>query len=224
MSKPYIPQPGTIPARAIEYLKVQPPGSWMASAVICEAIGHDRKIGLGQIMARATAAGAVKHERHINGMTYWQLGDGVPVERPKIVGETDDAPIVQRVVPASAFHGVNMDSVYLNAVRPPAEPAPQPAPKTGRTGPSRVAFVRETTPGIDPWPGPCMPAQLIDRLPIEAVPQPAPQPAPAPAEPRFAVWSDGVLQIEDGAAVIRLQPEAAQQLRRFLAAMPGSEA
>lgn len=183
--KKYEPQPGTTPHKVIEYLKGCPARSWVASVVICEAIGHPSIVGLGSFLGAAMKAGAVKLEKRHN-KSFWALGDGVPVEQPKIAGEKDDDPIVQRVVPVSAFQGVNMDRVHeltaapkrVKAAPPQAEPQPEPSPA---------------------------------------------QPEPAPFGPRFALWSDGILQIEHGTAVIKLHPEAAQQLRRFLTAMPGSE-
>lgn len=85
----YAPQPGTIAAKVIEYLRTQPPGAVIASAPLLEAIGHsDISAGLKPFVERAVAEGLIKIEKRPGDrLAYWRLGDGVPLAR---TSEDDD--------------------------------------------------------------------------------------------------------------------------------------
>lgn len=71
----YQPQPGTIPARVIVYLRERP-GQWIAAAEIAEALNCDS--GLRNFMSTAQRAGAVAIEKRM-GRVFMALGDGIPL-------------------------------------------------------------------------------------------------------------------------------------------------
>lgn len=69
----YTPQPGTIPARVLEVLKAQPPGTEMMSAVLLEAIGQPPEFeGFTSCMRASVEAGLI--EKRIEGRrAFWKL-------------------------------------------------------------------------------------------------------------------------------------------------------
>lgn len=79
MSATYIPQPGTIPFRAIEALKLMEVGSEVPTAVMLELLGHPKDwAGLTTCLSPAVEAGLIS--RRMEGRRiYWSLGDGVPL-------------------------------------------------------------------------------------------------------------------------------------------------
>ena len=87
----YQPQPGTIPHKVVEYLKVRP-RQRVAQAVILEAIGQPG-IQLSAYLQAAIKAGSVVHHQ---GATF-ELGDGAAL--PDHDFDPEDIPN-QRVVPA----------------------------------------------------------------------------------------------------------------------------
>lgn len=103
MSSTYTPQPGTIPAKVIEYLKGQPEGHEAAAVEICEAIGQDT-INLTPFLTTPEKHGLLKRSRKEGSRAaFWSLGDGKPVAPPvDDEEEPDNHPVVQRVLPASA--------------------------------------------------------------------------------------------------------------------------
>lgn len=80
----YEPQPGTIPAKVIEYLRAQPEGFTIATAPLLEAIGQPGVNPLQSYVRPALAAGIIAFEKE-PGRAHgvWRLGDGVPVARPQ---------------------------------------------------------------------------------------------------------------------------------------------
>lgn len=113
----YTPQPGTIPARVIAYFSTLPAGTELATAVLAEAVD------VIPSCVMATLAAAVKHGAIIctkrEGISYWRLGAGIPATNPQ-ASEPDDAPVIQRIIPAATAPRVQAP--------PPAPPAPR-APK-----------------------------------------------------------------------------------------------
>jgi len=82
----YTPQPGTIPYRVIEYLKIQPRGLEFSSAALAEAIGHDGA-GLRSCLAIPLEHGALKADKRVpplggKATLFWSLGDGTPLPKP----------------------------------------------------------------------------------------------------------------------------------------------
>lgn len=83
MSKPYVPQPGTIPAKVIDHLESLPSGTYVRSAELCDALDIDmsflasslnRPRQLGAVVSRTIAG----NKRHLE----WALGDGTPLPPP----------------------------------------------------------------------------------------------------------------------------------------------
>lgn len=79
MSATYTPQPGTIPFRAIEALKLMEVGSEVPTAVMLELLGHPKDwAGLTTCLSPAVEAGLIS--RRMEGRRiYWSLGDGKPL-------------------------------------------------------------------------------------------------------------------------------------------------
>lgn len=100
----YEPIPGSYPAKAIDYLRSLPPGTWVAGAVLAEAIGLDD----GRVqpyMVTAIKGGALVTRRcHGNSrLAEWSLGDGVPDPGPPPDEPLEPTEKPQRPVPTSAF-------------------------------------------------------------------------------------------------------------------------
>jgi hypothetical protein len=99
MSKPYTPQPGTIPARVIDYLKTLPPGTHLSSAALCEELDIEISF-LSSSLQRPRTMGAVV-SRPVPGNKRnleWAIGDGTPLPPPPD-HEPDEplqAPVVKR--------------------------------------------------------------------------------------------------------------------------------
>lgn len=88
---PYIPQPGTIPAKVIEYLRAQPPGFSIATRPLLEQIGQPDLSPLQGYVKPALAAGVITYEREPGAaLGLWRLG-GVPAP-PVEDDEQDDDP------------------------------------------------------------------------------------------------------------------------------------
>lgn len=79
MSATYIPQPGTIPFRAIEALKLMEVGAEVPTAVMLEMLGQPKDwAGLTTCLSPAVEAGLIS--RRMEGRRiYWSLGDGQPL-------------------------------------------------------------------------------------------------------------------------------------------------
>ena len=103
MSSAYTPQPGTISAKVIEYLKGLPEGHEAASAEIGEAIGQEL-MNLTPFLSTPEKHGLLKRSRKEGLCTvFWSLGDGKPVAAPvDEEEEPDNHPVVQRVLLATA--------------------------------------------------------------------------------------------------------------------------
>lgn len=141
----YQPQPGTIPARVIAYLRERP-GQWIASAVIAHDLECDSH--LGPFMITAVKAGAVRTEKR-GGRVYLSAGDGTPVQD---FPDNDDEPGMRKsaATEAQASPGVDIDAVYgkaptpeeLAEQRPRKRPmvAEQPAAASLAGGPARFAL------------------------------------------------------------------------------------
>lgn len=113
----YTPQPGTIAAKVIEYLRTQPPGTVIASAPLLEAIGHsDISAGLKPFVERAVAEGLIQIEKRPGDrLAYWRLGDGVPLAQPADDDDQVDQPqtvvkIARKRRPAIQPDGARQDA------------------------------------------------------------------------------------------------------------------
>ena len=136
---PYVPQPGTIAARVVAYLRTLPPGAMRSSAVIADELDFTGDIG--PFMATAHEHGLVAREKR-DGRLWWGISHPPlrTLAGPPAVNadddDIDDAPIVQRVIPAARAGGVSLvdvpawsPSAKESAVNKPATTATPPRPK-----------------------------------------------------------------------------------------------
>lgn len=79
MAATYIPQPGTIPFRAIEALKLMEVGAEVPTVVMLELLGQPKDwAGLTTCLSPAVEAGLI-YRRTEGRRIYWSLGDGEPL-------------------------------------------------------------------------------------------------------------------------------------------------
>jgi hypothetical protein len=78
---PYVPQPGTFPARAIEHLRGLPPGAELSSAELADALDFDR-YAVVPCLLTPKKHGVIKSRKE-NGIHRWSLGDGIPEPLPE---------------------------------------------------------------------------------------------------------------------------------------------
>jgi len=76
----YTPQPGTFPARVVEYLRSLPAGAERSSAELAEALGQEN-VMVAPMLAHGRAVGAVRARKE-GRLLYWSLGDGTPPAAP----------------------------------------------------------------------------------------------------------------------------------------------
>lgn len=91
----YLPQPGTIAARAVDLLHHARAGAELSSSALAEALDVDHT-SITPCLRTAVRRGALHVEKRLN-VNYWTLGDGTPVPL-----EADDDPPLQIVRSASA--------------------------------------------------------------------------------------------------------------------------
>lgn len=132
-SPTYVPQPGTIDARAIAHLRTLPAGALLAAGVLADTLDVDRD-DLVPALERAWRAGAVTREAQGSNVRW---GIGHPKLRTlagplPVTADDDDidgAPIVQRIVPASKSAGVSLlDRPAWSPPKEAAMAAPVPTP------------------------------------------------------------------------------------------------
>lgn len=107
MTTAYVPQPGTIAARAVAIVLDLPDGQSIANVVLAEQLGQNASlVNVG--MEAPVRHGLVECVR--NGrLVSWRRGSGVPRSAPQpLDDEVDDAPIVRRHVPAPKTGGVSL--------------------------------------------------------------------------------------------------------------------
>lgn len=78
----YEPLPGTIPYRAIEYMKSHPAGKWFSIAVLADAIGQDRT-SIRPCMISPVRNGLVLQAKR-NGLVSYCLADHQDATREEI--------------------------------------------------------------------------------------------------------------------------------------------
>lgn len=113
-STTYKPLPGTIAAKAIEFLQTLKAPDWSAtSSVVLEAIGQPDLRGLKQFMEPAIKAGLVIAEREKGSRElHWRIGHGRPIATSSDTPDGDHAdtsdlagpPPTPDLSTASAFH------------------------------------------------------------------------------------------------------------------------
>ena len=98
---PYKTQPGTIPHKAVQFLKTQGEGCEFTTAQLCEAIGCDTE-NFAYMMRRAIQAGLIapRTKPGRGKLLFWRLGDGKPL--PKAEDHEEDAPLPRKPEPKVA--------------------------------------------------------------------------------------------------------------------------
>lgn len=211
----YVPQPGTIPARAVDYLRTLAAGIEVPTAVLGEAL--DQPSSTIYVCLEAAVNSGLVRKRRKDGERFmlWSIGDGVPISRARPVDdEPDDHPIEQRIVPAATaaaddpMPGVNIDTAHAKPAR--KKPGRKPGAKTARSytalppdSKAYIAAIEKTVPA--------------DRAPsreISAIVQVA-----APADFRCGIFTDGELHLEKGGERIVLERFEFEKLVSFLERM-----
>lgn len=110
----YTTTPGTIPHRAVAYMQKQPRGTQISTIVLCDALDIS-SANFASVMVGAVKAGLMKTEVRIEGrrVTYWSLGDGVPLAISNDPDDVDDwpeprAPIGIPKVQSNAFQPIGV--------------------------------------------------------------------------------------------------------------------
>lgn len=124
MYKPYVPQPGTIPYRAIQYLQRLAPGATIANGPLADEL--DVTTGtLVSCLATAVHHGAVKRDRR-DGIIHWSLCDGTPLPPAPDADEDPDMPskivITPAAVAAKAASNDRLAQRLEKAIKHEAEP------------------------------------------------------------------------------------------------------
>lgn len=76
----YTPQPGTFPARVIDYLRSLPAGAERSSVELADELDQDRTVVVN-LLTYPRKHGALRARRQGNLM-FWSLGDGTPEALP----------------------------------------------------------------------------------------------------------------------------------------------
>lgn len=203
----YQPQPGTIAARVLNWLRLQPRDYCASSAVLAEELG----VLPGNIQPSLVAAvrqGAVAMEK-VDGLLYWSLGDGTPLPRP--LDQQDDEPLHP------------LPSIPTTPALPlPSLPLAQRALVDVLTEQGLVdALTQESIPAR-----PASPTRPPRKARAQPVTQPAPPALPSPLPPlAFAVGLQmhGGLLIECDGRRLELSDSQTRFLQRLLRAMEVTE-
>lgn len=185
MSAVYVPQAGSIAARALAHLQEQPDGAEVASGVLADALGVQSNM-INVCLDTASRHGVLARAKR-EGRIYWKLGPKAPAAAPPPASadpadpddESDDdsAPIARTVPSASAapIPGIVRQSwcpVAQAAVSPSSGSEPPPPPSPAAPPP----------PGLN-WRAPCVPVFERDASERNTTPAAAPEPCSAPAGP-----------------------------------------
>lgn len=73
----YIPQPGTVPHRVINWLRLQPEGTEVPTSVLAEELGIE-KSHVGPSLKAPVSHGALTFRKE-KGLAWYGLGNGVPM-------------------------------------------------------------------------------------------------------------------------------------------------
>ncbi len=124
MSKPYIPQSGTIPHRVVEYLRRLAPGTWVASGPLADELDITQS-SIIPCMVSAVHHGVVKRDRR-DGIVHWSLGDGTALPSP--AEEEDDPEMESKIVltPAAVAKAAETNDKLAKRLEKAIESGPKP--------------------------------------------------------------------------------------------------
>lgn len=101
-SRPYIPKPGSVPARAIAYLWAQPVGTEVTTDVLATAAGFKAKDATAFLQPAVNAEALARRascEHDSRAPTLWSLGPKAPTV-DQIAAQLAPQPVVKAVRPA----------------------------------------------------------------------------------------------------------------------------
>ncbi|MGN6526762.1 MAG: hypothetical protein ACTHL8_10260 [Burkholderiaceae bacterium] len=136
VARGYVPQPGTVAARALAWFAAQPTGTSVPTAVLADALEVDTR-GLTPCLERAVVGGVLVRER-VDGLWRWRMS---AAPRPAVEDPVDDDPDfreVRRTIDAAAAPvppEIRVPASWIPplegiAIKHPAEPRP-PTTTTG---------------------------------------------------------------------------------------------
>lgn len=202
---PYEPQPGTIPAKVIEYFKAQPKGHKATTDVVLQAIGQTHITNIRTYMLRAIGAGLIHCERLVGHASLtWSLGTGQPIAQPdaELQADQDDysdlagPPPTPNLAAASVFTLANASAHAFGATQTDDV---QPAGHS-------VSHAADKTPPLAKER-----SKARGQLPTAAV-----KAVDSSAEFLCALFSDGQLLIKSGGKETVLPLKDTRQLMRYL--------
>ena len=128
-------QPGTLPHRVVNWLKLQPIGGEFSSTQIAEEIGASLE-GFASTLQTAKSHGVLRMRKELR-VCYWSLGDGTPEPLPFDLDR--DEPLHTKPVVAPAKDPI------LPAFKLRTPKADRPAPKLLPSGPL-IPLIAEPDP------------------------------------------------------------------------------
>lgn len=205
----YVPQPGTIAARAMAILDLLPEGQSIPNAVLATQLDQTSNVVLASLRA-AERHGVVQRCSEGGYAVRWRKGDGTPPAPaygdPNDPDETDNAPPVQRVVKARAG-----DIALPEALRGMLG---APPPVTSDFDDTDHPLTDTPPKGAEAAHAPATPpCGRDDATPNDGV-------VPQGNEFRCALWSDGRLHVETyPGSFLLLTKDETRQLVRYLERM-----
>jgi hypothetical protein len=189
MNAVYVPQAGSIAARALAHLQDQPDGAELASGVLADALGVQSNM-INVCLDTASRHGVLARTKR-DGRIFWKLGPKAPAAAPPPASadpadlddesDTDAARIARTVPSASAapIPGLVQQSwcpVAQDAASPSSGREPPPPPSSPAAPPVL---------GLN-WRAPRVPVFERDASAVNTTPAAAPEPcsAAAPSEQR----------------------------------------
>jgi hypothetical protein len=196
MTSTYTPRTGSIAVRAYAYLQ-RHAGEWIPNARLAETLQSDNS---SIIQSLRTALERKLIERRSEGrLVFWRMPKAAGQEREPESDSDDDGRPTQRTVPAPSRDPALTGGLFR--VRSAFDMVPRP--------PSSPDDDEDAVPLAIAAPAPLVPARPTT--------MPAPAPAPTLLSTRFAIWSDGHLEIERaGETVVILLPEETRCLAFYL--------
>lgn len=240
----YQPQPGTIAARAVALLRTLEPGQQISTGELCDVLDQPSS-SLIPSLQPARNCGLVKADYRPGDQRtlYWSMGDGKPITFAKIDGEDDEDENKAATKPKRAPKPIKISTPAASADIDAALTQIRTADVTPEAPRTAEDWMLAAAAGAEiPVPAPIWPAY---REPETAEIPPPPDAATEAAQVagkselaeghadkrppregvvRFALWSDGKLQIViEGAAPVVLAREETKALIDYLDVMHGRE-